>query len=150
MLQHCAIKHSELVIGVGASDASSALAGFSSRGPGIDIPGVARQQPFVDGPGVAVVSSFSGSDTQYASASGTSMSCPHASGYIALLLGHDPTLTIADVETIIIGNSAQDLPAPGGPVTSCEGIPFTEYPNFFYGWGSIRVCQALSAIGASC
>ena len=141
---------SELVIGVGASDASSALATFSSRGPGIDIPGVARQQPFVDGPGVAVISSFSGSDTQYASASGTSMSCPHVSGYIAQLLGHDATLTIADVETVIIGNSAQALPAPAGPVTSCEGVSYTEYPNFFYGWGSIRVCQALAALGASC
>jgi subtilisin family serine protease len=97
-----------------------------------------------------VVSSFSGSDTQYASASGTSMSCPHVSGYIALLLGANPTLTIADVEGIIMEHSERVLPAPSGPVTSCEGISYTETPNFFYGWGSIRVCQALAALGASC
>ena len=42
----------------------SALASFSSRGPGVDIPGVARQQPYIDGPGVSVVSSYAGSDTQ--------------------------------------------------------------------------------------
>ena len=44
----------------------SALASFSSRGPGVDIPGVARQQPYIDGPGVSVVSSYAGSDTQCA------------------------------------------------------------------------------------
>ena len=141
---------SELVISVGASDSSSALASFSSRGPGIDIPGVTRQQPFVDGPGVAVVSSFAGSDTQYASASGTSMSCPHVSGYLALLLGADPTLSISDVEAIITSASETTLPPPAGPVTSCEGVSYTETPNFFYGWGSIRVCQALATLGMSC
>jgi len=141
---------SELVISVGASDSASALASFSSRGPGIDIPGVTRQQPFVDGPGVAVISSFAGSDTQYASASGTSMSCPHVSGYLALLLGADPTLTIADVESIITSSSETTLPPPAGPAQECEGVSYTETPNFFYGWGSIRVCQALTAIGMSC
>jgi subtilisin family serine protease len=141
---------SELVISVGASDSASALASFSSRGPGIDIPGVTRQQPFVDGPGVAVISSFAGSDTQYASASGTSMSCPHVSGYLALLLGADPTLTIADVESIITTSSETTLPPPAGPAQECEGVSYTETPNFFYGWGSIRVCQALTAIGMSC
>jgi subtilisin family serine protease len=141
---------SELVISVGASDSASALATFSSRGPGIDIPGVTRQQPFVDGPGVAVISSFAGSDTQYASASGTSMSCPHVSGYLALLLGADPTLTIADVESIITTSSETTLPPPAGPAQECEGVSYTETPNFFYGWGSIRVCQALTTLGMSC
>jgi subtilisin family serine protease len=94
----------------------------------VDIPGVTRQQPFVDGPGVSVVSSYAGSDTQcanfpaafcsgklrkcclltscawsgrYASASGTSMSCPHVSGYIAVLLAEAPDLTIEQVEALI-------------------------------------------------
>ena len=142
---------SELVISVGASDAGSVLAGFSSRGPGIDLPGVTRQQPFVDGPGVAVVSSFAGSDDQYASASGTSMSCPHVSGYIGLLLGVDPTLTIADVETIITTASETSLPQPAAPASGeCEGVSYTDIPNFFYGWGTIRVCQALASMGSPC
>ena len=38
---------------------------------------------------------------RYASASGTSMSCPHVSGYIAVLLAEAPDLTIEQVEALI-------------------------------------------------
>ena len=62
------------------------IATFSSRGPGVTIPGVTRQQPHITGPGVSTLSSYSGTDTQYAQASGTSMSCPHVAGFVALLL----------------------------------------------------------------
>ena len=87
---------------------------------------------------------------RYASASGTSMSCPHVSGYLAILLGTVPELSIEQVEAIMSDHSERTLPPPAGSVTECEGVPYTATPNFFYGWGSIRVCQALSSLGFSC
>jgi hypothetical protein len=138
---------SELVISVGASDANNVIAGFSSRGPGINIPGTTEQQPFMTAPGVSTVSSFNGADNQYASLSGTSMACPHAAGWAAQMLSQDPTLTIDELEAITQANSFQGMSTTPPP---CGGIPNDEYPNMVYGYGLMQVCDALTAIGGSC
>ena len=61
-------------IAVGATDVNDLIAGFSSRGPKVEI----------SAPGVAVESCARGG--LYATMSGTSMACPHTVGCVALAL----------------------------------------------------------------
>jgi len=138
---------SDLVISVGASDNVDLIAFFSSRGPGTNIPGVTNQQPYITGPGVNTISSYNQADNQYASASGTSMSCPHVAGWVAQILGVDPELSIDDVEQVMAGSAFEGMDA--SPV-ECGGIPNDVYPNMVYGHGRIDVCEALETFGESC
>jgi subtilisin family serine protease len=134
---------SDLVISVGASDANDMIATFSSRGPGVSVPGVTVQQPFIDGPGVSVISAYNAADDDYRSASGTSMSCPHVAGWIAQILGVAPELTIAEIEVVMSVTAFQDMnPSP----PACGGVPNDQYPNMVYGWGRIDVCAALAEV----
>ena len=55
------------------------VASFSSRGPVI-IDGSNRIKPDISAPGTNIRSSYNGSDTDYASLSGTSMATPHIAG----------------------------------------------------------------------
>eukprot|EP01052_Picozoa_sp_SAG31_P012766 SAG31_NODE_754_length_12324_cov_3.930061_4_plen_501_part_00 len=141
---------SELVISVGASDEADDIAFFSSRGPGISVPGVTRQQPHITGPGVNVVSSYNGADTQYASASGTSMSCPHVAGFVAQLLGAAPELTIEDLERLMEDTPETSGLGCSGNACECDDVPIDVFPNMVWGYGRIDVCTALEAIGESC
>jgi len=141
---------SELVISVGASDEADVIAFFSSRGPGISVPGVTRQQPHITGPGVNVISSYNGADDEYASASGTSMSCPHVAGYVAQLLGAVPDLTIEDLERIMEDTPTVTGLGCTGNACECDDVPITTFPNMVWGYGRIDVCSALEAIGESC
>jgi subtilisin family serine protease len=134
---------SDLVISVGASDANDNVAFFSSRGPGVSIPGVTQQQPFIDGPGVSVISAYNAADDDYRSASGTSMSCPHVAGWIAQILAVAPDLTIAEIERVMSETAFKEMdPSP----PACGGVPNDQYPNMVYGHGRIDVCAALSEV----
>lgn len=113
------------VIGVGATDESSRLASFSSRGDFGD----PLQHPFISAPGVSVIgprsaasltsvggivgadpSRLSGVEAlHYTTASGTSFSAPQAAGAIALMLDARPTLSPAEVRDIL-GRTATPLP----------------------------------------
>ena len=79
-------------LSVGAVNASGALASFSNRA-GLTSRG------HVTAPGVDIVSTYPGG--QYARMSGTSMATPHVAGLAALLWSAKPTLTAAQVESIL-------------------------------------------------
>ncbi len=105
------------VIGVGATDETGRLAGFSSRGNFGD----QLEHPSLVAPGSNVVSlrsvatsagttGLAGADTQrlslnelpyYTTASGTSFSAPQVAGAVALMLEANPNLSPADIKDIL-------------------------------------------------
>jgi serine protease AprX len=117
---------------VGATDQNDAIAGFSSRGP-VSVDGSGRLKPDISAPGVSVRSSVPGNAYQ-GGWSGTSMSAPHVSGLVALLLSANPALA-GKVDRIedIIGHTALPLTTAEG----CGGDGPGDVPNNTYGWGRI-------------
>ena len=81
------------VISVGAINSSYEREEFSNYGPGLDY--VA--------PGSNIFSTYL--NNSYAIASGTSMSAPHVTGLIALLLSEDPSRTQEDIKSILTTHS---------------------------------------------
>lgn len=106
------------------------ISDFSSYGAYVN--GVT--QPFVCAPGSNVVSSYNhyACDNEiaesmqwqgypYSSLSGTSMSCPHVSGIIALWLQANPNLNLDDVKEIISHTSRHDEYTAAAPIRWGEG-----------------------------
>ena len=78
------------MIAVAAIDNQGARASFSSYG---------KRTVHIGAPGVNIVSSTGG---EYDSFSGTSMATPHVSGVAALVWGHEPNLTAAEVKNRLL------------------------------------------------
>lgn len=112
-------QRNDSVIVVGATDSAGQLASFSNRGPLVDL--VA--------PGVGIYTTSHTSDSSYASATGTSFACPLAAGLCGLVWSRDPSLTPAQVESILRA-SCTDLGAPG--------------TDDLFGFGRIDAAAALS------
>jgi hypothetical protein len=74
---------------------------FSNGGTGLD----------VVAPG-SIITSVDAGSSGFKDLSGTSMSAPHVSGLVALLLGEDPTLLPKDIREIIRA-TAKDIPPQG-------------------------------------
>ncbi|MBI2069821.1 MAG: S8 family peptidase [Elusimicrobia bacterium] len=77
------------VVGVSASNINNALAGFSSKGPEVDL----------IAPGDDILSTYKGG--QYREMSGTSMASPHVAGVAALILSRNNTLSNVQVQQIM-------------------------------------------------
>ncbi|MEE2708206.1 MAG: S8 family serine peptidase, partial [Gemmatimonadota bacterium] len=92
--------------GVGATDSVDVIAGFSSRGPAI----TGEIKPEVSAPGVKILSSLP--NGEYGRYSGTSMATPHVSGAIALLKQANPSISIAEIRSVL-QTTAVDLGATG-------------------------------------
>ncbi len=90
------------VIVVGASDQNDLRASFSNYGSLVDL--VA--------PGVSIYTSSNGGDGAYAAVSGTSFACPITAGLCGLIWSRNPTLTPAQVESIL-RSSCEDLGTAG-------------------------------------
>lgn len=120
-------KSGKNVIAVGNLTSTDALAGSSSRGPATD----GRIKPDICAVGTGVISTIS--DYDYASKTGTSMSCPGVAGTLAQLYqayrdangGNNPPSGL--IKGAIL-NTAEDLGNPG--------------PDFKYGWGRINAIKA--------
>ncbi|MFM2165016.1 MAG: hypothetical protein RL325_1453, partial [Planctomycetota bacterium] len=108
------------VLIVGASDQNDLLATFSNRGSLVD---------FV-APGVSIFTTSNAGDTSYAAVSGTSFACPITAGLCGLIWSRNPTLTPAQVESIIRG-SCRDLGTAG--------------LDDLYGYGRIDAAAAIAA-----
>jgi serine protease AprX len=87
------------------------LAYFSSRGPTAD----GRVKPDIAAPGVNIMAAKSNTTSSYISYSGTSMATPFTAGTVALMFDSNPSLTPAQVKSIITstsldwGNSGKDI-----------------------------------------
>jgi hypothetical protein len=112
----------EDVLAVTAVDAASRLYAQATRGQFVDLAA----------PGVDVVSTGPGSRTQLFS--GTSAATAFASGAVALLLRQRPTLTHAELTTLL-RQTARDLGTAG--------------PDAEFGYGLLDVCRALAKLSAS-
>lgn len=115
---------------VAATNIDDELANFSSRGPG---PYEDDLKPNASAPGVNVRSTVPGSD--YAAFNGTSMAAPHVSGTVALLRSADASLSVDDLEEILM-NTAR-------PQTDDT---YPESPNYGYGHGIINAHDAVSSV----
>jgi len=82
-----------LVLAVGAVTSSGARASFSSVGPSAD----GRIKPDVAAQGVSVKVARPDSRTAYATANGTSFSCPLTAGVVALLIQANPQATVDQI-----------------------------------------------------
>lgn len=101
---------------VGATDASDAKAGYSSRGSCLDL----------FAPGSNITSAWHTSPTATNTISGTSMAAPHVAGVAALYLSKVRTATPAQVTQQIISTSTPGVvqnPGAGSP----NRLLFTSY-----------------------
>lgn len=101
------------VVTVGATDSNDNIASFSSRGystwetqtPWFDYPDTSPQigliDPDISGPGVDILSCSYSSSTGYTTMSGTSMATPHLAGCMALILDANPSLSPAQVDSLL-------------------------------------------------
>jgi subtilisin family serine protease len=116
---------------------ADSLASFSSRGP---VPGTspARVKPDIAAPGTGTRSASGGSDTGYASASGTSMASPHVAGAVAVLLSAFPSLDVDGVESRLTSSAFRISSAA---CSSTAGV----YPNNLFGHGRLDLGCAVPA-----
>jgi uncharacterized repeat protein (TIGR01451 family) len=92
------------------------LASFSSVGPNGD-PNVLK--PDITAPGVNILSAFSnalsgGSDPAFSYLGGTSMSAPHVTGAVALIRQYNPSLTPAEIKSLLTSTSDMTVLKPDG------------------------------------
>lgn len=87
---------STLAITVAASDINDNFAYFSNWGKCVDI----------IAPGVDITSTWIGNENEMRTISGTSMSCPHVSGSVALLLSENNSLTPRKLKKILSDNAS--------------------------------------------
>ncbi len=113
----------EPVLAVAATDANDQVAGFSNRGPQVD----------VAAPGVDIYSTWPWV-TGYFTKSGTSMAAPHVSGVAALLWSRWPGLS-ADRVAGYITRTVVDVDVPGWDVDT--------------GWGRIDAYGAVQDVARS-
>lgn len=109
----------DTVIAVAAIDQNNRRASFSSTGPAVEL----------SAPGVSVYSTYRGN--VYSTLSGTSMATPHVSGTCALVWAENPTLTNAQLRTIL-QNTAMNLGTAG--------------KDNLYGYGLVNAYAAVSTV----
>ncbi|EPS72026.1 serine protease, partial [Genlisea aurea] len=119
------------------------LAFFSSRGPGKQSPGILK--PDIIGPGVNILAGWHESvrkDTNttpfYNIISGTSMSCPHLAGVVALLKSAHPDWSPAAIKSAIM-TTADQLNLGGDPILDERHLP---PPPFSVGSGHVNPSKA--------
>lgn len=115
---------------VAATDSNNLRASFSNQGPG---PYEGDIKPDLSAPGVYIRSSVIGG---YSDAwSGTSMAAPHVAGVAALLLQADSTLSVDQMEKILLDTA-----------TPLYDSQYFSSPNYGYGAGLVNALEAVKAV----
>lgn len=124
------------VISVAASDSTDTLAGFANYGSWVAVSAPGGKGPDISNPVLSeeVVSCWAGSSTSYYYDWGTSMACPHVSGEAALLWAQNPSLTNAQIRSIIVAQT--------DPVTSYVD---TSMVTHSIGGGRVNAYKGLKA-----
>ena len=133
------------VVTVGATDINDAIASFSSRGPVTwdtvtnfnDYPyPPGLTAPDVSAPGVNIKSCAYNNNTGYLDGwNGTSMATPHTAGTVALMLQKNPTLTRAEIDSILevtavdLGSTGKDNDFGAGRIDALAAINATPEPG---------------------
>ncbi|MHA6252309.1 S8 family serine peptidase [Oceanobacillus sp. CAU 1775] len=115
----------------GATDINDALASFSLQGPS---PYEGDVKPDISAPGVNIRSTVPGSGYE-GGWNGTSMAGPAVSAVVALMLQADSSLTIDEIEDIIMMTAS--------PLTDST---FPNAPNMGYGYGLVNAYDAVSSL----
>lgn len=118
------------------SAAAVSMSSFSSWGPTDD----GRIKPDIVGNGVGLYSSYSGSNTQYSSISGTSMSGPNVAGSLILLQQHHQDMhgqfmLSSTLKALALHTADEAGPDPG--------------PDYMFGWGMMNTAKAVQLIDNS-
>jgi bacillopeptidase F len=114
----------------GATDINDRLASFSLQGPSP----YDETKPEISAPGVNIRSSVPGSAYE-GGWNGTSMAGPHVSAVAALLRQADASLTVEELEEILLTSAT--------PLTDAA---FPESPNNGYGHGLVNAFTAVSSV----
>ncbi|MDX1910995.1 MAG: S8 family serine peptidase [Saprospiraceae bacterium] len=114
----------------GPLDVNFDMAVFSSWGPTDD----GRIKPDVVANGVSVYSAFSGSDTDYGSIQGTSMSTPAVTGSVGLLNEH--------WNNLFPGTDPRSSTMKGLLIHQADECGINNGPDYSFGWGLINVADA--------
>ena len=129
----------EATYSVGAlNTGTDTIAGFSSRGP-VTADGSNRIKPDISAPGTNTRSASNSCDSDYTTASGTSMATPHLAGAMALFWSAHPALkNHVDESRTDLNNTAHFISS-----TQCgDAGP----PNNVFGWGRIDILAAVNSI----
>ncbi|KAA8515578.1 hypothetical protein F0562_018811 [Nyssa sinensis] len=127
---------------------SPLMASFSSKGPNPVTPEILK--PDITAPGVDVIAAYSGAisptegnydkqRTPFITFSGTSMSCPHVSGVVALLKAIHPNWSPAAIRSAIM-TTARRRDNTGHPMLNGSLVKATP---FSYGAGHLRPNRAV-------
>ncbi|XP_030522893.1 subtilisin-like protease SBT3.9 isoform X1 [Rhodamnia argentea] len=125
---------------------SPEVAVFSSRGPSSLSPSVLK--PDVAAPGVNILASWSPASSQldpplnFKMESGTSMSCPHISGIVALLKAIHPSWTPAMIKSALVTTASTKDQYSQNIVA--EGAPHKQADAFDYGGGHVDANRAVN------
>lgn len=114
----------------GATDINNKLANFSLQGPSP----YGEVKPDISAPGVNIRSSVPGGAYE-GGWNGTSMAGPHVSAVVALLRQVNSSLTVDQIEEILINTAT--------PLTDST---FPEVPNNGYGYGLVNAFDAVSSV----
>ncbi len=106
---------------------------FSGWGPTDD----GRIKPDICGNGDLLKSAYGGSDTDYESMSGTSMSAPNITGSLVLLQQHFHNLNTASMRSATLKALVIHTAAEAGPDNG---------PDYMHGWGLMNTTQAADII----
>ncbi|PQP99310.1 subtilisin-like protease SBT3.6 isoform X2 [Prunus yedoensis var. nudiflora] len=125
---------------------SPEVAFFSSRGPNSLSPSILK--PDITAPGVNILASWSParslsqSPDTFQIESGTSMSCPHISGIVALLKAIYPTWSPAAIKSALVTTASLEDEYAQSIVA--EGAPHKQADPFDYGGGHVDPNKAIS------